>query len=96
MVSYLRKEKGIVDLQLEMSKQENERLKAHIERLTQTLQETRDTLSNVRSYRFLVFGSGLIILHRNESGLSTAQHLQLSMQNSLRGSTNSTYYEKAT
>ena len=96
VVSYLRKEKGIVDLQLEMSKQENERLKAHIERLTQTLQETRDTLSNVRSYRFLLFGSGLIILHRNESELSTAQHLQLSMQNSLRGSTNSTYYEKAT
>ena len=58
VVSYLRKEKGIVDLQLEMSKQENERLKAHIERLTQTLQETRDTLSNVRSFRspfFLVW-----------------------------------------
>ena len=49
VVSYLRKEKGIVDLQLEMSKQENERLKAHIERLTQTLQETRTTLSDVRS-----------------------------------------------
>ena len=55
VVSYLRKEKGIVDLQLEMSKQENERLKAHIERLTQTLQETRDTLSNVRSFRFPFF-----------------------------------------
>lgn len=55
VVSYLRKEKGIVDLQLEMSKQENERLKAHIERLTQTLQETRDTLSNVRSFRSPVF-----------------------------------------
>ena len=96
VVSYLRKEKGIVDLQLEMSKQENERLKAHIERLTQTLQETRDTLSNVRSFRYLVFGSGLIILHRNGSGLSTTLHLQLSMQNLLRESTSSTYYEKAT
>jgi predicted RNase H-like nuclease (RuvC/YqgF family) len=95
VVSYLRKEKGIVDLQLEMSKQENERLKAHIERLTQTLQETRDTLSNVRSFRSPVFWFGLNILHRSESGLSTTLRLQLSMQNSLRGSTSSISYEKA-
>ena len=50
VVSYLRKEKGIVDLQLEMSKQENERLKAYTERLTQSLQETRATLSDVSSF----------------------------------------------
>lgn len=55
VVSYLRKEKGIVDLQLEMSKQENERLKAHIERLTQTLQETRTTLSEVRFFLISTF-----------------------------------------
>lgn len=54
VVSYLRKEKGIVDLQLEMSKQENERLKAHTERLTQTLQETRATLSDVRFFFYLL------------------------------------------
>ena len=97
VVSYLRKEKGIVDLQLEMSKQENERLKAYIERLTQTLQETRDTLSNVEIFSISsFFGLGLIILHRNESEPSTTPHLQLSMQNSLRESTSSTYYEKAT
>ena len=55
VVSYLRKEKGIVDLQLEMSRQENERLKAHIERINQTLQETRDTLSNVRTFSIFSF-----------------------------------------
>ena len=49
-VSYLRKEKGIVDLQLELSKQENVRLKAQIEHLTQSLQESRATLAEVRSY----------------------------------------------
>ena len=36
-----------------------------------------------------------LILYRNESGLSTTLHLQLSMQNLLRGSTSSTSYEKA-
>ena len=47
VVSYLRKEKGIVDLQLEMSKRENGMLKNQIERLSQTLQETRATLVDV-------------------------------------------------
>ena len=60
VVSYLRKEKGIVDLQLEMSKQENERLKTHIERLTQTVQETRATLSEVRSFRSSVYWLSMI------------------------------------
>ncbi|KAF9483517.1 hypothetical protein BDN70DRAFT_873831 [Pholiota conissans] len=48
VVNYLRKEKGIVDLQLEMSKRENEVLKGQIDRLSQTLQETRDTLAEER------------------------------------------------
>ena len=43
VVSYLRKD---VDLQLEMSKQQNERLKTHIKRLTQTVHQTRATLSD--------------------------------------------------
>lgn len=47
VVNYLRKEKGIVDLQLEMSKRENEVQKSQIARLTQTLQETRTTLAEV-------------------------------------------------
>ena len=47
VVNYLRKEKGIVDLQLEMSKRENEVLKSQTERLSQTLQETRTALAEV-------------------------------------------------
>ena len=47
VVSYLRKEKGIVDLQLEMAKRENGVLKNKNERLSQMLQETRDTLAEV-------------------------------------------------
>jgi nucleoprotein TPR len=49
VVAYLRKEKEIVDLQLELAKQENVRLKSQIEHLTQTLEETRETLSQVRN-----------------------------------------------
>ena len=55
VVAYLRKEKEIVDLQLELSKQENVRLKAQIEHLTQSLQETRATLAEVSSYTILLF-----------------------------------------
>jgi len=39
VVSYLQKEKGIVDLQLEMAKRENGVLKNQDERLPQMLQE---------------------------------------------------------
>jgi len=52
VVNYLRKEKGIVDLQLEMSKRDNDILKSQIERLSQTLQETRVTLAEVISFPF--------------------------------------------
>ncbi|TFK40767.1 hypothetical protein BDQ12DRAFT_679995 [Crucibulum laeve] len=48
VVAYLRKEKEIVDLQLELSKQENARLKAQIDHLSQTLNETRTALSEER------------------------------------------------
>jgi nucleoprotein TPR len=47
VVAYLRKEKDIVDLQLELSKQENVRLKVQIEHLAQNLQEIRVTLAQV-------------------------------------------------
>ena len=50
MVAYLRKEKDIVDLQLELSKQENTRFKTQIEHLTHSLEETRKTLSEVSGY----------------------------------------------
>ncbi|KAG9227404.1 Protein mlp1 [Pleurotus ostreatus] len=48
VVAYLRKEKEIVDLQLELSKQENARLKTQIDHLSQNLGETRKTLSEER------------------------------------------------
>ncbi|KAH0586397.1 Nucleoprotein TPR [Termitomyces sp. J132] len=48
VVSYLRKEKEIVDLQLELSKQENSRLKAQVDHLSQSLEEVRTTLSEER------------------------------------------------
>jgi nucleoprotein TPR len=47
VVTYLRKEKEIVDLQLELSRQENVRLKSQIDHLAQSLEETRATLSEV-------------------------------------------------
>lgn len=50
VVAYLRKEKEIVDLQLELSKQENVRLKAQIDHLTQSLQEARTTLTEVDTH----------------------------------------------
>lgn len=47
VVAYLRKEKEIVDLQLELSKQENTRLRTQIEHLSASLEDTRKTLSEV-------------------------------------------------
>ncbi|KAK7048611.1 protein MLP1 [Favolaschia claudopus] len=64
VVAYLRKEKEIVDLQLELSKQENARLKTQIEHLTQTLKDTRATLSEERERAV-------------ESATSSAQHAEL-------------------
>ena len=49
VVAYLRKEKEIVDLQLELSKQENTRLRTQVEHLSSSLEETRKTLSEVSS-----------------------------------------------
>ncbi|KIY46697.1 hypothetical protein FISHEDRAFT_46885 [Fistulina hepatica ATCC 64428] len=48
IVSYLRKEKEIVDLQLELSKQENTRLKAQLEQMSQSLEESRAALVKER------------------------------------------------
>ncbi|KAF5382472.1 hypothetical protein D9615_003024 [Tricholomella constricta] len=64
VVSYLRKEKEIVDLQLELSKQESSRLKAQIEHLSQSLEETRATLSEEREKAV-------------ETAASAAQHAEL-------------------
>ncbi len=47
VINYLRKEKEIVDMQLELGKQENARLKTQIGHVTRDLEDTRATLSDV-------------------------------------------------
>lgn len=47
VVSWLRREKGIVDLQLQLSSDENARFKRQIEHLSKSLQETQAMLSEV-------------------------------------------------
>lgn len=47
VINYLRKEKEIVDMQLELCKQENARLKTQIGHLTRDLEDARATLSEV-------------------------------------------------
>jgi nucleoprotein TPR len=47
VISYLRKEKEIIDLQLEMSKQDAARSKTEIEHLNRVLEETRGLLTEV-------------------------------------------------
>lgn len=64
VVAYLRKEKEIVDLQLELSKQENTRLRAQADHLEKSLQETRKTLSEERERAV-------------EAAASEAQHAEL-------------------
>lgn len=49
VVSYLRREKEIVELQLELSKQENTRLKTQVDHLSHALEDTRKALSEVSS-----------------------------------------------
>ncbi|KAH9018595.1 hypothetical protein EDB85DRAFT_604226 [Lactarius pseudohatsudake] len=48
VINYLRKEKEIVDIQLELGKQENARLKTQIGHVTRDLEDTRATLSDER------------------------------------------------
>ncbi|KAG6916320.1 hypothetical protein DXG01_007370 [Tephrocybe rancida] len=64
VVSYLRKEKEIVDLQLELGKQESSRLKAQVEHLSQSLEDARATLSEEREKAV-------------ESAATAAQHNEL-------------------
>ncbi|THH00176.1 hypothetical protein EW026_g2304 [Hermanssonia centrifuga] len=64
VVTYLRKEKEIVDLQLELSKQENARLRTQMEHLNQSLEEARKTLSEERERAV-------------EAAASDAQHAEL-------------------
>lgn len=60
VINYLRKEKEIVDMQLELCKQENARLKTQMGHLTRDLEDTRVTLSDVSLSRFNEFDPCLI------------------------------------
>lgn len=51
VVAYLRREKEIVDLQLDLGRQENVRLRSQIDHLTKSLDETRTQLTTVRDKR---------------------------------------------
>ncbi|OSD07459.1 hypothetical protein PYCCODRAFT_1456277 [Trametes coccinea BRFM310] len=64
LVTYLRKEKEIIELQLELSKQENTRLKTQVDHLSQNLDETRRALSEERERAV-------------QAAASEAQHSQL-------------------
>ena len=61
VVAYLRKEKEIVDLQLELSKQETARLRAHVDHLDKALEETRKTLSEASTPMTSLFISPLTL-----------------------------------
>lgn len=50
VVGWLRKEKEIVELQLELSKQETARLKTQVDHLSQNLNQARASLSEVRCF----------------------------------------------
>ncbi|XP_006462514.1 hypothetical protein AGABI2DRAFT_71914 [Agaricus bisporus var. bisporus H97] len=64
VVSYLRREKSIVDLQNQLASDENARLKRQIEHLTKSLQDTQTTLSEEREKAV-------------ENAASAAQHAEL-------------------
>ena len=82
LVTYLRKEKEIVDLQLELGKQETARLRTQIEHLTSNLEETRKTLSEVRTY-FTVLGSMLTWITGART-CSTSRHFRCAARRTRR------------
>ena len=81
VVAYLRKEKDIVDLQLELSKQESARLRAQTEQLSRSLDETRLTLSTVCKYDLYARFIELRVIQEREKAADalqqSAQHSEL-------------------
>lgn len=86
VVTYLRKEKEIVDLQLELSKQENARFKTQIDHLARSLEETRTQLSNV-SLLLKTISARLLTLqyYRSVKRLPNLSRTPPNMQNYSRG-----------
>lgn len=69
VINYLRKEKEIVDMQLELCKQENARLKTQIGHVTRDLEDTRATLSDVSLTRFKHIRRTSLFFYRSGSVL---------------------------
>lgn len=88
VVTYLRKEKEIVDLQLELGKQENARLKAQVDHLTQSLQEARATISEVSSFALSPTVRYLSLHRRSVNALLRVPRRLPSMPSWSNGSTN--------
>jgi hypothetical protein len=77
VISYLRKEKEISELHLEVSKQEAARSKAEVDHLTRVLDETRSLLTEV--YNQFSFLPKLIFIDRNANELLKLQRQPLNM-----------------
>lgn len=84
MIRYLRREKDIVDLQLEFSKQEATRLRQQLEFATRNLEESRQALVEVGLLKPVPFGDSALTyfgLDRNVRRVEIQLLPQRSMQN---------------
>ena len=71
----------ISELQLDLHKQENMRLEAYSDRLSQTLEDTRKLLSEVFKPGFALEEPLLIQIHRSANELHGPSYLPISMLN---------------
>jgi chromosome segregation ATPase len=94
VVAWLRSEKEIVDLQLELNKQENVRLKAQVDHLSRSLEETRATLSEVRGHIYVVVVTNASVT-RNASTQQGPLHQPHNTLSYLNASISSTFSAKA-
>jgi len=86
-------------LQLELNKQENVRLKAQVDHLSRSLEETRTTLTEVRGHGIhpiLETGRTNALLNRSVNTQQEPLRQQLSTLSYLSVSINSTFCAKAT
>lgn len=84
VIAFVRREKEIAELQLDLHKQENIRLKAYSDRLSQTLEDTRKLLSEVFGSELASRHWFLCKFHRSASELLGPSCLPISTLNSWR------------
>ena len=95
VITFVRREKEIAELQLDLHKQENIRLKAYSDRLSQTLEDARKLLSEVFESEF-VHGLHLCKFNRSASELHDPSCLPISMLSFWGKLNNLTSFAKAT